>query len=173
MSDTPAARRPSLEKRQALARALLGNGRAAPASPTAPIRPREEAGPVPLSFSQQRLWFLDHWNPGSSYYNVPIALRLRGTLDAAALGASLDAVVERHEVLRSTFPMVDGEPRQVIVPALAAGLPLVDLSHLPAAEREREVERLALEEATRPFDLATGPLLRRSLLRLGADEHVL
>ena len=79
MSDTPAARRPSLEKRQALARALLGNGRAAPASPTAPIRPREEAGPVPLSFSQQRLWFLDHWNPGSSYYNVPIALRLRGS----------------------------------------------------------------------------------------------
>ncbi|HEX7242864.1 MAG TPA: amino acid adenylation domain-containing protein, partial [Longimicrobiaceae bacterium] len=132
--------------------------------------PRE--GALPASFAQQRLWFMDRLDPGSAAYNMPFALRLRGALDVAALRAGLDALVERHEPLRTTLAERDGEPVQVVGPASRAALPVVELGRLGAEAREREAERLAGAEAMRPFDLAAGPLLRTVLLRTGAEDHV-
>ncbi|HEY0171186.1 MAG TPA: amino acid adenylation domain-containing protein, partial [Pyrinomonadaceae bacterium] len=134
---------------------------------------RRDAGPPPLSFEQQRLWFLQQLEPESPAYNLPTALRLHDALDADALERGLNEIVRRHESLRTTFRIVDGRPRQIIADARHARLPLVDLSGLPDAGREAEAQRLLEEEIRRPFDLARGPLFRASLLRLGAREHVL
>jgi amino acid adenylation domain-containing protein/FkbM family methyltransferase len=130
-------------------------------------------GTAPVSFAQQRLWFLDQLRPGSNEYNLPAALRLRGALDVESLRRSFNELVRRHETLRTTFRSVEGEPVQVIAPALAAELPLTDLSRLPAPEREAEALRLTQEEATRPFDLERGPLVRATLVRLADEEHLL
>ncbi|HEY9856591.1 MAG TPA: amino acid adenylation domain-containing protein [Stenomitos sp.] len=132
---------------------------------------RHHDGHLPLSFSQERLWFLDQLDPNSSTYNIPAALRLKGSLDVVALERSLNEIVRRHEVLRTTFAKVNGEPVQVIHPALSLPLPVIDLQHLAKDEREAEARRLAAEEARRPFDLAQGPLLHASLLKLGEGEH--
>ncbi|MEA2691483.1 MAG: hypothetical protein QOJ16_870, partial [Acidobacteriota bacterium] len=135
---------------------------------------RRTAG-LPLSFAQERLWFLDQLEPGGAAYNMPGALRLRGRLDPEALAASLSEIVRRHAALRVIFTVPeadgDGRPVQSIVAALALALPRLDLSGLPAAVREGELRRLALAEAGRPFDLTRGPLLRATLLRLEEDEH--
>ncbi|HEY6324026.1 MAG TPA: amino acid adenylation domain-containing protein, partial [Thermoanaerobaculia bacterium] len=157
---------PALAARVAALRAA-GAGLALP-----PIR-RTEARPqrLPLSFAQQRLWFLEQLQPGPAY-NIPGAVRFNGGLDVAALAASFSEVVRRHEALRTVFDPGDGEPAQVVLPASAVRLPVVDLGALPAAWRLRERRRLQREEALRPFDLARGPLLRLWLLALGADEHV-
>ncbi|HEY0607972.1 MAG TPA: amino acid adenylation domain-containing protein, partial [Herpetosiphonaceae bacterium] len=139
-----------------------------------PPQPASRDSVLPLSFAQQRLWFLDQLQPNSPAYNIPTAIRLIGRLDVAALKRSLDTIVERHEALRTTFTTLnDGQPVQVITPAQALPLPLTDLEALPEAEREPMARRLATEEVQRPFDLAQGPLLRVSLLYLGAEEHVL
>ena len=130
-------------------------------------------GELLLSFAQARLWFLEQLAPGSSTYNIPSAVRLTGSLDVAALKQSLNEIVERHETLRTTFGMVNGEPIQVIAPVLVLTLPLVDLRDVPEATQQAEVERLAEESAQQPFDLAIGPLLRVKLLHLGEAEHVL
>jgi amino acid adenylation domain-containing protein/FkbM family methyltransferase len=143
-----------------------------------PARSWAPGEPIPLSFAQERLWFLDRLEPGSAAYNVPTAVRLTGRLDAAALAASLAAIARRHAALRTTFKRVDGAPVQVIAPAAALPFPRVDLASLPtgpagpAGVREAEARRLAAEEAMRPFDLARGPLVRAALLRLAAEEHV-
>ncbi|HEX3556709.1 MAG TPA: amino acid adenylation domain-containing protein [Thermoanaerobaculia bacterium] len=148
-----------------------------PAAPPIARVPREEG--LPLSFGQQRLWFLAQLEPGSVAYNLPTALRLAGGLDPAALAASLGEVVRRHEALRTVFRLPgssesgEDEPEQVILPALPVPLPLVDLAALPPAPRRAEAGRLAAAEARRPFDLARGPLLRAGLIRLAAAEHVL
>jgi amino acid adenylation domain-containing protein len=134
----------------------------------APIPRRAEAGPAPLSFAQQRLWFLDQLQPGSPVYNVPGCLRLRGALDAPALAASVGELARRHETLRSRFGVRDGEPVQVSAPPRALALPVVDLAGVPGAAA---AARLEGREARRPFDLARGPLLRATLLRLGPGEH--
>jgi amino acid adenylation domain-containing protein len=134
---------------------------------------RTRARTFPLSFAQQRLWFLSQLAPGNPFYNVPAALRLRGQLDVAALHSSLNAIVERHEVLRTTFQMSEGQPSQLITPTLRLPFPLLELSTLAPEEREAAALRLANEEARHPFDLACGPLLRTSLLRLGEQDHVL
>ncbi|HEV7519446.1 MAG TPA: condensation domain-containing protein, partial [Thermoanaerobaculia bacterium] len=144
------------------------------ALPTIPRAPR--GGPLPLSFSQERLWFLDQLDPGSAAYNLPVALWLRGWLDAAALAASCQEIVRRHESLRTTFAMLeggDGVPVQVIAATSATSLaiPRIDLRGLPAGDRESELRRLVLAEAGRPFDLAHGPLLRVTLVRLAVGEH--
>ncbi|HET9394592.1 MAG TPA: condensation domain-containing protein, partial [Nitrospiraceae bacterium] len=110
--------------------------------------------------------------PGNSFYNIPAAVRLRGVLDVEALERTLDEVVRRHEALRTTFVAVDGKPRQVIKPYMPVGLPVFDVSEMDAAEREAETRRLLSEEASQPFDLARGPLVRACLVRLQADEHV-
>jgi amino acid adenylation domain-containing protein/non-ribosomal peptide synthase protein (TIGR01720 family) len=136
-----------------------------------PLVPALRGGALPLSFAQQRLFFLDRLQPGNPFYNIPTALRFQGRLDLAALAASLDAIVARHEVLRTTFHDTRGVPEQVIAPALSIPVPLVDLSGLPEAERETEAHRVAAAETRRPFDLQRGPLVRLLLVRLGDDEH--
>jgi len=146
-----------------------GRGAGLQAPPIVPV-PRD--GELPLSFAQQRLWFIDQLEPGGSVYNFPAAVRLKGPLNVAALKQSLDEIVKRHEVLRTTFAIVDGRPVQVVAPFLTLALPIVDLRELPETEREAEVQRLATNEAQRHFDLAEGPLVRATVLRLGEDEHV-
>jgi amino acid adenylation domain-containing protein len=139
----------------------------------APIKRATEAGPCPLSFAQQRLWFLDQLEPGSAAYNIPATMRLTAVLSVATLERTLDEVVRRHEVLRTVFISEAGQPRQVVRPHTSQPLEVIDLSHLPQAEREVEARLRAGEEARRPFDLMRGPLLRMSVLRLGAEEYAL
>ncbi|MET1077653.1 MAG: amino acid adenylation domain-containing protein [Pseudomonas sp.] len=136
------------------------------------ITPRAPGALLPLSFSQRQLWFLDQLEPGNPFYNIPTALWLDGPLDVDALTWALNALRERHEILRTTFATVDGEPRQVVHPSLQTALPLTDLSALPAAERERQAQAAAQADAARPFDLARGPLIRSVLLRLGESRHL-
>jgi amino acid adenylation domain-containing protein len=162
----------------AVARALVsGDAAAGPALPPLAPRPFADAA-APLSYAQQRLWFLDRLAPGSPAYNVPSAYGLAGPLAAAALAAALAEVVRRHRVLRARFVERDGEPRLEIGEAPAPEfLPLVDLSALAhpslSGRRSAELASLRSAEAERPFDLAAGPLLRAGLVRLGAEEHVL
>ena len=133
--------------------------------------PRGES--LPLSFAQQRLWFLDQLVPGNPFYNVPASVRLAAAVDVAVLERAVNAIVERHEALRTTFVSVDGRPRQRVAPALRVPVAVVDLRDLERRAREAEAARLAAEEAERPFDLERGPLLRVRVLRLGASDHVL
>ncbi|XXY48792.1 amino acid adenylation domain-containing protein [Sorangium sp. So ce269] len=141
-------------------------------APTIPLVPRGDA-PPPMSFAQERLWFLQQLDPGSTAYNMAAAVRLSGALDQGALHGCLREVVRRHEALRATFATdAEGGGVQRIAPAVALSLPLFDLSGVPEAEREGALARVAREEAERPFDLAEGPLVRSALVRLGATEHV-
>ncbi|MFZ0317833.1 MAG: amino acid adenylation domain-containing protein [Candidatus Sulfotelmatobacter sp.] len=127
----------------------------------------------PLSFAQQRLWFLDQLEPGKSYYNVSFALKLDGLLNLPALESSLNEIARRHEILRATFTTVAGEPVQVITPQLRLELPVIDLSPLPEEECQLRIRDLAGIEAQKPFDLTAGPLLRLLLLRTREREHLL
>ncbi|HET7232330.1 MAG TPA: amino acid adenylation domain-containing protein, partial [Longimicrobium sp.] len=138
-----------------------------------PLEPVERTGPLPLSFSQERLWFLHRLQPDSAFYNVPAVVRLSGALNVAALERALSEIVRRHEVLRTTFHEHDDEPVQVVAPFAGFTLPVEDLSALPEREREAFAERRAADEAARPFSLSTGPLFRPTLLRLDDGEHVL
>ena len=138
-----------------------------------PIVRVSRAGDLPLSFAQQRLWFLDQLMPGSIVYNISGAARLTGPLNVVALEQSLTEVLRRHEILRTTFRAVDGQPFQSIASAEPFILPVTDLECLPEAEREAEARRLATEQAHQPFDLANGPLFRTTLLRLGEEDHIL
>ncbi|MFP2934830.1 condensation domain-containing protein, partial [Pyxidicoccus sp. 3LG] len=138
-----------------------------------PLVPAERTQALPLSFAQQRLWFLDQLQPGSAAYNIPWVLKLDGALDVSALHRTLTALAQRHEVLRTTFVVRDGEPTQRIHTEARVELPVVDLSALPAAQRDEEARRLAGEEAQRPFDLARGPLVRTTLVRLAPEQHLL
>ncbi|MEO6195391.1 MAG: amino acid adenylation domain-containing protein [Thermoanaerobaculia bacterium] len=143
------------------------------ASPLVPV-PRGEGIAIPLSFTQQRMWILDQLEPGSFAYNLTTALRLHGRLEIATFGSALAEIVRRHEALRTVFAAGDdGEPRQVILRVEEPRLPVIDLATLPAPQRAAEAERLAAEDALRPFDLARGPLLRATLLRLAEREHAL
>ncbi len=144
-----------------------------PASVTAALARAPRGGEIPLSFAQERIWFLDQLQPGSAAYNIPAALRLTGPLDGAALAGALSAMVARHESLRTTFAAADGPPAQRIAPAAPHPLPRVDLTALPGAAREAEALRLAREEARRPFDLVRGPLLRTALIDLGGEDRLL
>ncbi|HEV3049323.1 MAG TPA: condensation domain-containing protein, partial [Longimicrobium sp.] len=137
------------------------------------IVPRAHRDGAPLSFAQERLWFIDRLEPESAVYGMPMALRLAGALDHAALERALGEVVRRHEVLRTVFGEADGSPVQVIAPFGGFALPVEDLSALGEADREAAVTRRADEEASRPFDLSAGPLFRAALLRLGQEDHVL
>jgi amino acid adenylation domain-containing protein len=132
--------------------------------------PRGEA--LPLSYAQERLWFLEHFGVGPAY-DMPGALRLEGALDVGALDRSFGEVVRRHEVLRTRFEVVDGDPVQVIDGIDGFRLGMMDLSELGKEEREAQARRLAREDAEQPFDLARGPLFRAMLVRLAAVEHVL
>src|SRR5258708_20769052 len=120
----------------------------------------------PLSFAQQRLWFLDQLYPGKASYNISTAVRLDGQLNVATLAETLQEIVNRHEALRTTFEVVDGQPMQIISPVVKMSLPLEDLSDLDELEREAETKRRARQEALEPFNLSAGPLMRTKLLRL-------
>ncbi|HEU4453749.1 MAG TPA: amino acid adenylation domain-containing protein, partial [Longimicrobium sp.] len=133
----------------------------------------EGDGDLPLSFAQERLWFVERLQPGRAIYNMPMAIRLSGDLDPEALRASLEGIVHRHEPLRTTFAVRDGRPVQVIAPPSRFDLPLADLGHLPLAEAEREAARLAGEDGRAPFDLEHGPLFRAALVRRAEGEWTL
>ncbi|HYG62668.1 MAG TPA: amino acid adenylation domain-containing protein, partial [Thermoanaerobaculia bacterium] len=152
-------------------RLRTGTGLAQP-----PLVPMPRQGDLPLSFAQQRLWFLEQLQPGGAAYNLPTAVRLTGDLPVPLLARIFAEIVRRHESLRTVFVAEeDGreDPAQRIAPPQDVDLPVVELAGLAEADREAEARRLAGEEAWRPFDLATGPLLRLTLLRLAAREHVL
>ncbi len=139
-----------------------------------PIEPVERTGAgLPLSFAQQRLWFLQQLEPASTAYNLHGSMHLRGALDLEALRWSFDEVVRRHETLRTVFRQQDGEPVQVVLPPAPAALEVVDLRELPEEEREAQVRDRTRRAARVGFDLERGPLLRVWLLRLGEEEHVL
>ncbi|MCB1035151.1 MAG: AMP-binding protein, partial [Acidobacteria bacterium] len=137
-----------------------------------PLVPVPRDGELPLSFAQERLWFLDQLEPGSAAYNIPAAFRFAGELDLAILEQVLVEVVRRHEVLRTTYSALDGRPFQVVAAPAPQPLPLVDLGSLPPAAAEAETRRLAHQEALRSFDLKRGPVLRLSLLRRADRDHV-
>jgi amino acid adenylation domain-containing protein len=126
----------------------------------------------PLSFPQQRLWFLEQLNPGQPIYNIFAAASLTGPLDVAVLEQSLSEMIRRHESLRTTFAMVEREPVQIIAPAMPFTLSVVDLREFEEKEREAETQRRVKEDASKPFDLSSGPLLRTSLLRMSEQEYV-
>ncbi|HEY0734013.1 MAG TPA: amino acid adenylation domain-containing protein, partial [Herpetosiphonaceae bacterium] len=128
---------------------------------------------LPLSFAQQRLWFLQQLDPSSTVYHTPILVRLTGALDVDALQRSLHTIIQRHEALRTAFVLHDAQPVQAIVPQVALPLPLNDLSALNLADRTRAIDQLTERDIQQPFDLGTPPLLRARVLRLAADEHLL
>jgi len=154
----------------------------------APIVPvARDAGAFPLSFAQERHWFIEQLQPGNVAYNLPTSLRIRGRLRPAILARTFAEIVRRHETLRTTFTLsagaddagpagaaeAAGRPVQIVAPPAPVPLPLVDLAALPAVRREEEARRQAVAESLRPFDLARGPVLRAALLRLGEEEHAL
>jgi hypothetical protein len=126
----------------------------------------------PLSFAQQRLWFIDQLEPNTPFYNIPLVLHLSGYLNVEVLERTLTEIARRHEVLRTTFVLQGDKPVQIIAPPEEIVLRLIDLSQLEEQQREAQVRLLADEEARRPFDLSHGPLWRTSLLRLGEGGHV-
>jgi len=136
-----------------------------------PRRPQQDR--APLSFAQERLWFLHELEPDNPAYNIARAVHLSGPPNTAALEQSLNESVQRHEALRTTFSAVEGRPVQVIATEQTLQLPTIDLRLLPEHDRESEAQRLAEEEIRRPFDLAQGPLIRTTLLRLDQEEHIL
>ncbi|MFW9260821.1 amino acid adenylation domain-containing protein [Nostoc sp. CALU 546] len=138
-----------------------------------PIVACERNGNLPLSFGQQRIWFLHQFEPNSSSNNMPVVVRFTGNLNVAFLEESLREVFRRHEVLRTTFPAVNGKPTQVIATDVSLTLPIIDLRQVPDQKREAEALLLATKEAHQPFDLANGPILRVLLLRLSDREHLL
>ena len=140
--------------------------------------PLQDAGVVeacicPASFAQRRLWFIDQTDPGRPVYNVPAAFRIAGELNHALLARALNMIVSRHEVLRTTFRLVDGEPSQWIASEGFVRLPVVDLRTLREGERERELAELIAREAGAPFDLRAGPLLRATLVQVADADHAL
>jgi amino acid adenylation domain-containing protein/non-ribosomal peptide synthase protein (TIGR01720 family) len=156
-----------------MARRIKAASQTPPSLQIPPLQPVPRDGTLPLSYAQQRLWFLEQLEPSRAVYNLPLAWGFTGILNVSALQQSLGEMARRHEILRTTFLSVGGQPMQVIAPDLSLPLPVVDLSTSPATAREAAVQRLATEEAQRPFDLARGPLMRATLLRLSDEDHVL
>jgi len=137
-----------------------------------PIRPRSESDERQLSFAQQRLWFIDQLDPGKATYNIPFAVSLKGSLDVTTLERAFGEIIRRHEVLRTTFVAHGGQPSLVVDSPSKYRFETFDLRAIPEHERRLEAQRLATEEAQRPFDLMRGPLLRAELLRVDNDEHI-
>ena len=169
---TPALRA-ELSERKAEILTFLSNRANSARQKEPPLQRVPRNGKLPLSFAQQRLWFLDQYEPEKPFYNIPFGLRLSGSLNIAALDQSVNEIVGRHEMLRTTFSMLEAEPVQIIAPPVHSSFPVVDLSDCSMSEREDEAQRIAGEEARRPFDLARGPLFRTTLVRLSEDDHLL
>ncbi len=159
----------SAPKRVLLEKLLRGKARSV--SPSDSIPRREALEHIPLSYAQERLWFLDQLDPGNYIYNVPGSIRLTGPLDISALRKTLNEIVRRHECLRTSFRVKDSQPFQLIADSLVVDLPVIDLSL--CSDRESTIDILSFKEARRPFDLAHDPLLRTIIFKVGEDEHVL
>src|SRR5215217_5124193 len=159
-------------KKRALLEALLSEqGIDSPVVEKIPRR--KESGPAPLSFAQQRLWFFDQFEPGNPAYNIVSTVLLQGKLDTLAFERSFSEVIRRHEPLRTTFDVREGEAVQIIAPPRPLHLQVVDITHHAEAERDAMVQNLIHEQTQASFDLKRGPLLRITLVRLREDEHVL
>ena len=167
----------SPERRALLAQAVLRlrkqDGESSRKLTITPTPLRAESNAFPLSFAEERLWFLDQLMPGSALYNRPIAVRLQGYLNVAALTETFNAIVQRHEILRTSFHAEDGRPRQVVTAEVRLTLPVIDIRDLPASKREAEALRLSTEEAWKPFDLSQGPLIRVTLVRQDEEDYLL
>jgi amino acid adenylation domain-containing protein len=163
----------SPEERSSLVMRLKRKARGAETAAQRAIPRREKSMDAPLSFAQQRLWFLHQLDPGNAAYHLPICHPLTGQLNVAALESSLNEIIRRHEALRTIFIERDGAAVQIVSSSFGLALPLVDLSGLSESERDREVERLVNAGAAQPFNLEGGPLLRAMLLKVGEDEHLL
>src|SRR5690242_3514781 len=161
----------SPEQEQLLALLLEEQGLQATPRPT--ITRRTDGGPPPLSFAQERLWFLNQLESNTALYNIPMALRCRGPLNLAALERALNEIVRRHEVLRATFTNEAGQPVQQIAPARPLALPVRTLDDLPLDARVAAILQLLGEEGQQPFDLTRGPLLRANVVRLAEQDHAL
>ncbi len=136
------------------------------------IEPIARSQQLPLSFAQQRLWFLAQLEPDSSFYNMPAAVRLQGKLNVKALEQSFNEIISRHEVLRTNFQAKEGQPIAVISEVMRLTLPILDISSLPANQRQSEIKQLTAQEAQQPFDISRDHLLRVKLLRLSEQEHI-
>lgn len=163
----------SPEQRALFEAALKEKGLRPPQVDQIPRRSREDANVFQTSIDQERLWFIEQLQPGNAAYNIFSASRIRGLLDAAVMERVVRELIARHEVLRTTFTIVDDEPMQVINPEADFTLTPIDLQWLPLDQREPEALRLVTEDFSRPFDLEKGPLLRVGLIRLAEDDHVL
>ncbi|MEA5602478.1 amino acid adenylation domain-containing protein [Nostoc sp. UHCC 0252] len=142
-------------------------------SKTDTIPKRQTSENIPLSFSQQRLWFIDQLYHGSAFYNIPIAFHIKGQLNITALHQSLNEIINRHEVWRTNFQLINGEPSQKILAQSTCDLPIINLEHLSGQNWESEVKQLVAESAKKPFNLAKELLVRATLLHLSQEEHVL
>jgi aspartate racemase len=162
-----------LKDRKAEILAFLREMSGAANSSAPPLRPASRDGDLPLSFAQQRLWFIDQLEPNTALYNITKAFRLKGSLSVAALGKALQTIVSRHEVLRTIFAAVDGLAVQVIASDRPAELKIIDVSRVPGSQLDKKIQRLLTQESARPFNLSSDLMLRGTLLQLGAEEHIL
>ncbi|MEW6735279.1 MAG: amino acid adenylation domain-containing protein, partial [Acidobacteriota bacterium] len=137
-----------------------------------PILPVSRDVAIPVSFAQQRLWFLEQLRPGSVFYNLSTAIHIRGQLNVIALERSLQEIIHRHEILRTAFVNQDGQPYQIIATSTTQRIPIIDLRELSLIDRDSEAQRLTSEDARQPFDLECGPLLRSSLVWLAKNEYL-
>ncbi|MEK9138932.1 MAG: condensation domain-containing protein, partial [Bacteroidota bacterium] len=146
------------EKRELLARVLK--------------KKAHQPASAPLSVYQRRLWFLDQFDPGNAVYNTGKAIRIRGKISIDTAERALNEIIRRHESLRTTFRIDNGEPAQVISPPFPLHINLLDIERLSDTPEAASIEKTVVEELQRPFDISTGPLLRTALLRLGEEEHI-
>ena len=156
-----------------MALSLETTGQTAAALQPPTLEPIFRGGAIPLSHGQERMWFIDQLEKGNSIYNRPVFIRIDGDLKAPVLEQCLNEIISRHEIFRTTFPAMNGQPLQVISPIQPLTLSVSDIGRLPAGERDDEVRRHATDEAALPFDLDRGPLVRARLLRVGEQEHLL
>ncbi|HXI02797.1 MAG TPA: condensation domain-containing protein, partial [Candidatus Saccharimonadales bacterium] len=172
LTDRLAALSPA--QRELLEARLRKKGLTAPRSGVIrPIPGRETMEYFPASLDQERLWFIDQMEPGNPAYNIHTSTRLFGHIDAGLMRRAVNACIARHEILRTTFRVVDGRPVQVVAPSLEIDLPIVDLTHVPAEDREKAGQQAAIDAAAVRFDLERGPLIRVVLARLTPEDHVL
>jgi hypothetical protein len=141
--------------------------------PGLPLQSVSPQTTLPLSFAQERFWFLQHLKPNSPAYNIPVTVQLVGNVDEWALRQAINAVIQRHEILRTSFPVVSGQPFQKVASSLTLPLSVLDLSGMTASEQTTQIQKLTLQNAQHIFDLTEGPLLKAMLLRLGDKSHQL
>ena len=170
----PSMGKPNLlsAEKQALLKLRLRGGSKTPAEACRVLR-RANDDPAPLSFAQFYIWAGDRKAPGNPTHNLPVGFRIKGQLDVRLLEDSFNAIVRRHEALRTTFAVKDGEPIQVIHPECRITIALIELDQLPLADGQIELQKLARKESVEPFDLSRLPLVRVSLYRFAHTDHVL